>query len=310
MTNAPSADPITGRYDAPFPLQASPNLSPVQQAIERELAALVRDCRAADARYADLAETLQGTIVNADSYRELSPWFAAGRIPAHLMDDMAREVPEFAAVAHDPAQARRLVRTHLTSATTNPASAASKDRILRCIRSVPGAESTLLILVLNGGSGSGKTRFIAANPQRRPAGAIVFDSTLTSLEFAERLIAESRAHHRDIAFYFIAADFRSAMERMLGRACTDGRYISATGMANNHAQSRATMLALISAHQGQRDIKLSVYRSEPNKHVPLSIDSFLATPYPTAKELAHDARCIIEQYTPSLPTDLLRRCIR
>jgi hypothetical protein len=310
MSSSPSADPITGRYDAPFRLEANPTLSPVQKAIERELAAIVRNHSDADARYAAIPDTQRGTIINADSYRDLSAWFAAGRIPPHLIPEMEREVPEFAAVARDPIQTRRLVRTYLTSATTNPASAASKDRILRCVRTAPGPGASQIVTVLNGGSGSGKTRFITANPQVRPAGAITFDSTLTSLEFADQIIAASHAHNRNIAFYFIATDFRSAMERMIGRACTDGRYISATGMANNHAQSRATMVELIAKYRNQPDVKLSVYRSDPNKHTFQSIDSFLVTPYPPAVELAHDAHYIIDQYAPTIPADLLRRCLR
>ncbi len=298
-------------YDAPFPIEVNASLTTVQQYVEHELAAIVRDIQAADSQYDNLDGTRGGTIVNADSYRELSRWFSQGTLPTVLREQLRQEVPEYSLVQDDHVQSCRLIRTHFTSATTNPASAASKDRIQRWIRSsrVAGG-GTVHVVVLNGGSASGKTRFITSTPEIIPADAVAFDSTLTSLPFAEELIRSARSHQKAILFCFLATDFGTAMTRMIDRACADGRYISASGMAKNHAQSRATMKGLVSKYSGQEDIRFRLFRSEHENVVPVSIDSFMSMPYAPHQDLCHDALMLVDQRASRIPADLYRRLAR
>jgi hypothetical protein len=298
-------------YDAPFRIEVNPSLTKIQQVVEHDLAAIVRDIAAADSQYDNIAETRSGTIINADSYRELSRCFSQGIIPASLSELMHQEVPEYSSVQHDRMQSRRLIRTHLTSATTNPASAASKDRIQRWIHS--GREDqrdTVQFLVLNGGSASGKTRIITSIPEILSPQAVAFDTTLTSLSFAEELIQAVHSREKAVQFCFISTDFGTAMARMIDRACTDGRYISASGMAKNHAHSRAVMMAMISKYSGQRYIDFGVYRSEHQRITPLSIDSFMSMPYSSQQDLSHDALVLVNQRASRIPADLVRRLAR
>lgn len=297
-------------YDAPFPLDGKPSLTDIQRMVERDVAAVVGDVRLADRRYAQLTESLGGSVINADCYRELSPWFATGTIPAALEAAMAQEVPEYADVREDPVTSRRLVRTHLTSATTQPASAASKDRIVRLANADGGGPRPPRLLLVTGGSGSGKTRFVSTPPALTPPGTSTFDTTLTNLAFATQVIDAALSRGGTVMVCFVATEFRVAMGRMLRRACSDGRYISASGMAANHEKSHATMLELIRLYRQRPCVRLRAVRSDHLHVSPLPIDAFLDTPYPTIDELTHDAHHTISLAADRIPADLLRRLAR
>ena len=278
--------------------------------VESDLATVVSDLRLADRRYAQLPESLGGSIINADCYRCLSPWFSHGTLPSRLDDALVTEVPEYAAVRDSPRASRRLVRTYLTSATTQPASAASKDRILRVATGVDGGRQPPRLLLVTGGSGSGKTRLVSTPPMLTPPGAFTFDTTLTSLAFATQIIDAALDRGGTVTVCFIATDFPIAMQRMIARACSDGRYISASGMAANHEKSHATMLEVIRLYRLQRRMRLRIIRSEHHQVSPFPLDAFLETPYPSIQELTHVAHHTITAAAARIPADLLRRLAR
>ena len=304
---ASSTSPV---YDAPFPLQGRASLTPLQRMVERDLAVVVGDVQLADRRYAQVPESLGGSVINADGYRELSPWFATGTIPTALDAQMVEDVPAYAEVRGHPLRARRMVRTHLTSATTQPASAASKDRILRCATTEGDARTPPHLLLITGGSGSGKTRFVTTPPALVPPGAAAFDTTLTSTAFATQVIDGALSRGGSVTVCYIATTFRDAMQRMIGRACTDGRYISASGMAANHEKSRSTMRDIIRHYRPQRCVRLRIIRSDHLMLNPVPLDAFLDAPSPPLDELTHDAHHCIAAAADRIPADLLRRLAR
>ena len=139
-----------------IPVVRASRLTGIQHFVENELAHTVSDQVSSDCRYASIPQSLGSIIINADCFRELSPWYSSGTLPSDLLDDLESEVPEFKACRFDRLQSRRLIRTHLTTATTNPASSASKDYLLRRITWPIRKDRRPRVLIVNGGKRIGK----------------------------------------------------------------------------------------------------------------------------------------------------------
>jgi hypothetical protein len=285
-------------------------LTDIQHFVENELAHTVSDQISSDCRYASIPQSLGSMIINADIFRELSPWYSSGTLPSDLLDDLESEVPEFTSCRYDRFQSRRLIRTHLTTATTIPASSASKDYLLRRIKWPMSKDRRPRVLIVNGGSGSGKTRFVTAIPKRIPSELIVYDTTLTSDSFGDEIVEYTRSAGGIVVFCYIYAHFVIAMERMIQRACREGRYISATGMAKNHSMSSMTMLKLMDKYENCPDIQFSSFRSDVNNFQSIPIETLRNMKFPSEGKMTDDAYKIINIQIKDIPPDLLRRIIR
>jgi hypothetical protein len=285
-------------------------LTDIQRFVENELAHTVSDQVSSDCRYASIPQSLGGMIINADCFRELSPWYSSGTLPSDLLDDLESEVPEFTGCRYDRVQSRRLIRTHLTTATTNPASSASKDYLLRRIKWPIRKDRRPRVLIVNGGSGSGKTRFATALPERIPSELIIYDTTLTSDAFGDEIVEYTRSAGGSVVFCFIYAHFVNAMERMIQRACREGRYISASGMAKNHLMSFMTMAKLMNTYGKCSDIKFTSFRSDLGNFQSFPIDALQNMEFPTERKMTDDAYKIINIRIEDISPDLLRRIIR
>jgi hypothetical protein len=291
-------------------MKSDQKLTALQRFVETDLLSLIEDINAADDMYDNLAQSMCGRVINADCYRELSPWFRNGTIPSAMRAMMADEVPEFDKARNDRSLERRIIRTHLTSATTKPSSAASKDRIMRKIDFNSEMLAARNLLIVNGGSGSGKTLLTHSNPDLICDMAVTYDTTNTSIAFAESFINMARCRSFQIWFCFVDTPFPIAMKQMIARACRDGRYITATGMANNHQASQATMRFLVNAHTDEDDIHFCFFESSAPSMTSIPLDDFIHSTSTTAEDLTHDAFSYIDTIRDTLPSDLLRRINR
>lgn len=184
---------------------------------------LVRDLRAAVARYLALPDSLDGLLVNGDVLNTLLPSVAANPSQGFsALESIELEVPMnlfqvFRAI-HDQALDR--------------AQAAG-----------------LPVLITSGGQGSGKTT-LANELLRRGLVGAALDAPHTDPGDLIRSVQGVRARRMDVVVVFVDRDFESAVRAMLYRTYEEGRHVHLGRMAKAHYQAPD---AVIRAASGQRN---------------------------------------------------------
>lgn len=188
-----------------------------QKRVHDELVAIVADPSRCWESYCALPESHSGKVINIDIFRDLHPEY------------------------HGSGDDRRRRRTHLTPATYAPAKQASREWYAQRVAELePGS-----ILFTGGGPASGKTRSMLDNFGDYLASVdLVMDTSLTDIEEAQRQIALATEHGHVVVVAWIYRPFAKAVQSMIERACSDGRYITLERMATLHRGSKEAFLSL------------------------------------------------------------------
>lgn len=199
----------------------------IEDRIARQIAA---DVPAAIERYARLAESERGKVLNTDVARELSPDYQADRTRS--------------AAVHEPA------------------SWLVKEMYRRKLREAPAAGEEPLVLFTGGGTGAGKTSAMDAIPamrQLKDQAQMVYDTNLNGLQSSVQKIEAALKANKKVHVAFVVRDPVEALVKgALPRAERMGRTVPLAEHAKTHKGAAETLQKLAERYADHPNVNIDV----------------------------------------------------
>ena len=215
-----------------------PGLTAAQRAVESELG---RTLGAPDAveKYAALAGTQGGRLLNIDEARHLSAEYAASKKG----------------------------RTLHTLSTQKPSGAWIEQRYYAMLAETPES----FVRFMAGGGGSGKTTVLSLLQNAGDA-EITLDSVMAHIDKATARVEAALASGRPVEIIYVHRDVRDAARGVAERYRLMGRWIPATVMAQDHIDAQETILALADKYKDNQDVTLRVFDTSAGSPSEITVD--------------------------------------
>jgi predicted ABC-type ATPase len=208
------------------------------------------------ADYANIPGTHGGKLLDVDLIREL--------------------LPEYRSVAG---------AAKLTTVTHQPAGSWLKKEFKNRLMMDPPSP-TSFVLLLAGGSGSGKSTVMAEPEMARLISRckIAVDGVLGKVQPTRDRMDEIIASGRDIVYVYVWTPFSMAVARARNRAATRGRSVPLQDLAESHVGSQNTLITLHNAYTTIDQCRFYIYDNSGSHPHKMPIADLLARRYTATGE--------------------------
>ncbi len=239
-----ACDKSSIKYPGNLQILKYPDLNSEQRYVEMRFATQL-ECACSE--YIDLYQGRWQNELNTDNARELS-------------DDYSRSVhtrTKFGKAVHEPSGS--LIKKIWDDLVNEPQ---------------PGNS----VIFLAGGGGSGKTFALEGIPElneARQMAKIIYDTTMSSLPWAEIKISQALKAELDIGIYYVYCPIELATKGVIERAIQTGRVVPALALAIAHYDAPKTFLTLAERYATKPSIEFRLIVNDWESGGPEIFDSLI-----------------------------------